>query len=205
MKLSCVMFVATFALASPPARLGAQHGNPRDDAAFEAVVRYAAASAAPAPVRVDPRPFLLGTGFNQIGTGRPVAKSRVTNARRAVLARLRIDTVDALAAGMNATCPSAMAVGMSDDTTEAVIAQRLRGCPRSISYVLAVGLPHAVQALQPPTDSDPCFQVKSCWTVRVQESYVTPVGANMTVDDYFLERSGSAWRVIRKVGLMIVE
>jgi len=183
----------------------AQQVDSVDTAAFEAVVRYSATSAGKVPIRVDPRPFRLLTGYENIGGGRPVDDSLRTAGRRAVLARLHIDTVDALVVGMNSKCPGVMAASMDDDTTTASRDRRLQGCPRTISYVLAVGSLHAVKALEPPTDSDPCFHVKSCWTMRVQRTYMTPSGANMTLNELYLERSRSAWRVIKCVGLMIVE
>ena len=203
MRLSLVLCAASALVAVRVAT--AQQLDSLDTAAFEAVIRYSATGAGKVPIRVDPRPFRLGSGSDQMGTGRPAHDSRRTAARRAVLARLHIDTVDALVVGMNSKCPSGIAAAMDDDTTAAGLARRLQGCPRTVFYVLAVGSPHAVKALEPPTDSDTCFQVKSCWTVRVQRAHMTPYGANMQLDEYYLERSGSAWRVIKSVGLMIVE
>jgi hypothetical protein len=92
------------------------------------------------------------------------------------------------------------------DSTELGIDTPRRLCPRDSFFVVAVGIAGLAAADKRIVRvGEACRGINACWVVRVQRAHLTRVGANLVVYNFFLEESGTNWRVITAVPLAWAE
>lgn len=195
----CVLNVSSAALPAQDPDHATERG------VFTAVVKAVVAETPGTPVLVDPRP-IQATPERLVVTDASVVMAPLSliEARRAAMRALGIDSVDAVAVGLNARCPTLFSTLQSPDSAKT--SDPFRGCPRTRSVVIAVGLARKGYGTSNGSyDSASQHATEGYWAVRVARTDIGPGGSELRVSDYVLKCASGAWHLVMQAPLFRVE
>jgi hypothetical protein len=168
-----------------------------DSALFHAVVRSVVAS--DVPTWVNRRPLIADPSVTVAEQGAFAPDSLLDPATRvAVLRALRVRDTNFVDSG---DCPGAFAL-----TSEA-LAKKAAHCPARLMHLVSIGLPRKGGAYHPSSSFDERSDgaARDVWATRVVHMTLSPNGSVIRVLDVVAERSGSDWRLVKTVTLLILE
>jgi hypothetical protein len=176
-----------------------------ETALFAAVVLDAVARGGRVPSKVDPRPLSADTSVWDVSEENLAAVPKTTvDQRIAILRRMGVESVDAIANAINATCPGIFA-SIQPDTAALRADTTYVRCPSQRYYAVALGLPREGRELLPENavyDRKRQVAARGYSAVRVIQTHLGPTGSSANVSDYVMQRVNGVWTLARVVGII---